>query len=668
MAYDESSITSANIYSFGGLNRTKKVSRNEFADMGNMSAREYPCLAPRTKHERIFDTSGVIQCAAAPDAPYAESIEGLTGIADEAFYYNGVKKSKNIVLSKDMQWEIKKIMRDDGIHYIIHGYESVEKLSIMYMYTPKTDKFARMGVIMDDLIVIASTDSTGDYLATFRYGFDSLLDYTVEVDGKTIDCSQFFLKYGNGRVLSSTENIFKQYFSYGDEVDISGFPTAAESVGQVFQYKGTGADVVPLTNSDYSYNNTYDADSGVSDDYITTAYVDGFDISFVSVSGVKCPVHKVYFTLYNSQNEQVHFDDMVGSGKVPNYYCCGITLSSLERAYTTIEIHNSRIWGTSPDGQQIFVSASDILYDVSDTSLTGSNAAGNANAGRIRFDMPGEFTGLCEFKDYVFAFKESCVGIIYGDNPSNYGITIYPWTGCIDRSSIAVTKDGVIYLSYNGFYMFDGTTAVCISGKLNRRYKAARSCFDGNVYYTLAIFDVRRDDGSTYETYEILAYDTRYGTWHIYDSDPILVVAEDGIDIPMSDMYYNMFTFRGELYILFYKWAYHKTDIVDDTVSWYVTSAPVTDNDLDYKSVNEIWIYADVADGAHFTVYTITDGGEPVEHTKFTTPGTHVYRCPVRALNCTNYQYKLIGLGDVVIREIEIRKYNGSSRRYKERA
>ncbi|MGM9937167.1 MAG: hypothetical protein ACI38A_07460 [Candidatus Ornithomonoglobus sp.] len=654
-------ITSTSIYSFGGLNRTRKASKNEFSNMGNMSSREYPCLAPRTVHEDICHTGGAIQCAVAPETPYAESIEGLTGIANEAFYYNGVKKSGSVVLSKDMQWEIKKMSSNIGTHYIIHGYNPDKKLSIMYMYTPKTDTFARMGVIMDDLIVIAGTDKTGDYLATFRYGFDSLLDYTVEVNEQTIDCSQFFLKYGNGRSLSLTQNIFEQNFSVGDEVDISGFPvTAAESVGQVFQYKGVGAEVVPLTNSDWGYNNTYDANAGVSDDYITSAFVAGFDISFVSIQGVKCAVHKVYFKLTNSSGETMHFDSMVGTGTRPNYYCCGVTLSSMERAYTTIEIHHNRVWGTSPDGQSIFASASDILHDASSASVEAKYAA------RIQFDIPGEFTGLCEYRDYMFVFKENCVGIVYGNNPSNYAITLYPWTGCIDRNSIAVTKNGVIYLSHNGFYIFDGTTATCISDKLNRRYKEARSCFDGNIYYTLAIYDNRTPDGNVFEDYEILSYDTRYSTWHTYDSAVFFILTEDGNSLPISDLYYNMFVFCGELYTAFYDTISHKTDTSED-IDWMVTSAPITDSSLDYKSVNEIWIYADVTEGAYFTVYTIADGGEPVEHKTFDTPGTHVFRCPVRAHNCSNYQYKIAGKGDVVIREIEIRKYSADARRYKER-
>lgn len=97
--------TRAAVHTFLGLNRMNKGADGEWADMQNMSTREYPCLAPRMMRKKIFEASAV--AAEKEDegtAPKEHRIKaifapmdggafdaGFSGILDNDIYVNGEK-------------------------------------------------------------------------------------------------------------------------------------------------------------------------------------------------------------------------------------------------------------------------------------------------------------------------------------------------------------------------------------------------------------------------------------------------------------------------------------------------------------------------------------------------------------------------------------------------
>lgn len=635
--YGSGAPSPSSAYNFYGLNRLKRASRGEFSDMKNMSAVEYPCAAPRPSRRAAVNMES-IQAVCAPDSAKVKELTHFTGIAGGVFYYDGAAKSGDNKLGDEYKWSVIRM----GSMYVINGYcpdaDNGSK-SIMYYYDTDTDVFDYGSKTMEDLILTSGTGSKGNYLATFRFGFDAVVDYKVtDESGKIIaDNSLFFDKYASasGTTLPSA-NIFEQVFDVGEEVTIDGFPDRESNIGQVWIYMGTNDEVVPQTAQDFHYNNTVDSDiirdpQDIDRYTITSAVVKGFDTSSVIISGVKAYIHYIYFDLYNSSGDSLDFDNMaLSSGTC---YCSGARLMRRTRQFNHITAHHNRIWGTLPNGNMIYASASDDAFSFSSSDVVSRYAA------RIVSDTPGAFTGICEYGSEVVAFKEDSITVIYGSNAANYSASVIEGVGCIDPDSIAVTPDGVIFLAYHGFYIYSGGVPQCISSKLNAAYSSATAGFDGSIYYASAVRGAVR---------ELLTYDTRYGLWHI----------QDDIDI------IGFFRFRGSFYFAAGNTVFEACSALGDVPDWSFTSTRLYDNSLDNKAVTELWIRADVSEGSHFTVETSIDGKSFTYHGSFSASGHNVFRCPVRAIMGSCYYYRISGTGMVVFYEIELMRAEGG-RRYK---
>ncbi|MGM9937309.1 MAG: hypothetical protein ACI38A_08190 [Candidatus Ornithomonoglobus sp.] len=620
------------VSSFYGLNRNRRASAGEFEDMKNMSTLEYPCAAPRGARTVAAEARGKVYAAAAPDSTDTDAVTGFTGISDGAFFYNGAVKSGSYVLSENRKWEIVRL----GNLYIMNGYnaDGAASDSELYYYNIDTGAFGKGFTEMSDLIVTSGKDDTGNYLHTFRYGFSEVYDYSVtDTGGREIKNSVFFDTYGNGiRLLAS--NIFEKYFSVGDEITIEGFPTAEQSVGQVWMYSGSAVEVVPQNGIAYDENNTVDTDvianlDEVYNEQVVNAVVSGFKVDTVSLSGMTLYVHYIYFDLTNKNGDSVDFADM----NAHSHYCSGVRLSKKRRTFDHISVHQNRLWGTAPSGNALYASASDDIFSFSSSDILSNYAA------RLPSDTPGAFTGIYEYGTELAAFKEDSITVIYGTNASNYASYIIEGTGCMSGSTAAVTPSGIIFPSWRGFYRFSGGTPVCISYKLNTRYISAVSGFDGEKYYACAV----RKDGVR----ELLTYDMRYGCWHVQD------------DIDVS----GFFRFRGGFYIVSGSSVYLCDDSEGTEESdWYFTSAKYNDSSLDNKALNEIWIRADVAEGASFTVETCADDGGFIAHETFREPGLRIFRCSIRAAMGNSWRYRISGKGKVVFYDIELRKAPGGRR------
>ncbi len=625
---ENDSSKSRGTYRFYGLDRTRHPSRGAMEAMTNMTAAEFPCASPAPSRMAAVSTAKDIQSAAAPDNLISGSVEGLTGVMDGAFYYNGARKSGTRILRTDYDWTIERL----GKVYIINGTGSGGKAA--FTYNADVDEFRYFTPTMDLLIVTAGIDDNkGCYLETYRYTHTAVYNYGVELDdGFWMEGSDFFGKYNSSE---KQDNIFEQYFKVGDEVEISGFP-GSPSNGRLWYYDSpydTG-EVIPM-DLDVSVNNTVDKSAGrmsrIDRDAIALAVVSGFDVTFAG----GCYAHRIFFELSDKNGVKNEFKDMVKKAQGNrNLYAQGVTLRLAYPAFSDITVHDNRLWGTTMNGEFIYGSASDDISDFSGASINEKLAV------RLTPYVPGQFTGICSYESYVVAFKENAVILVYGSAAAGYRTETISGIGCIDPRSVAVTPQGVIFLSYNGFYIYNGSTPGLISDKLNTQYAAAVAGFDGNIYYASAL----RADGVR----ELLAYDMRFCTWHVRDDFNAL----------------DMFRFKGDFYFVDKRHIYTESGEPDE---WSFTLARTTDNTLDNKTVNELWIYAEISDGAEFTVYTeVTDGGWR-KHSTFADPGLKLYRCPVRALAGTNYRIRIDGQGSVVFYEIEVRESEYKGRRYKER-
>lgn len=617
------------IYNFGGLNRTRKGNRYEFSDMYNMTADEYPCASPCRSRQKIAQAQVGINAVCAPDATNVSEVTGITGVCDGGFYYNGVLKSKKFTLSPEWSWQI----QQKGNTYIINGYDKQNIKSLIYYYNIDTDEFDEGGAVLRGLIVTSGTN----YLETIYTNKYGVQGYSITTpDGTVIEnadfCDEYMNEtYGGGYTMHKEENIFEGIFDVGDEVTIEGF-CGSKNNGQLWNIQSEK--IVAQPNLDASRNNTIDTDN-----MATTKSLGDYDICTVKITGFSIIskgsyryAHRVTFEVLNKNGETVDMRDLA-STTTGSVYCSGVTLKKRTRVLDNITIHHGRIWGSSPSGNQIYASASDDIFSFSSADIVNKFAA------RIPSDTPGAFTALCSYNNDLVAFKPDSITIVSGTNPTNYNSFVIDGIGCIAPGSVAVTPQGVLFLGYNGFYVYNGSVPQCISTKVNTNYTSAVAGYDGNSYYASAV----TENGEC----ELLVYNMNYGMWHKRDN-----IRAKGF-----------FRFHNCFYIADEKSVYKTNSLMPS--HWSFTLMPAHDNKFDNKGVNEIWVRAEVSEGAMFLVETAVDNGEFKTHTVFSEEGLKVYRCPVRLEMGEMYKVRISGTGKVVVYEVEIKKSDGG-RRYKE--
>lgn len=620
--------SSNKIYSFYGINKTRKGAVGEMEDMKNMTSDEFPCTSPRGGRNVAVTCENPINAVAAPDYTNSDSVLGLTGVSGGGFFYNGVLKSGSRRLSADCSWEIVRM----GNLYIINGYDAAANKSDIYYYNIDRNEFDEGGVVMDDLILSSGTDSVGNYLKLINKSDYGVYDYSVTLpDGTVIENRNCFRKYApDKRNMSTTDNIFEEYFKVGDEVTIEGFPNQDENIGQIWAVYGNDH-IIPQMHRSGEYNNTVDTDNmpvttGISKWAVCSAYVKAFDI--------RKGYQYVYFDLYNKDGNKVDFSDlMADTSGLGDYFCSGVTIRSRRRVFDHIAAHHGRIWGTSPSGNIIYASASDKLF-----SFTAADID-NRFAIRLNSDTPGTFTGLCPFNNELVAFKADSISVISGTGVINYTMNALQGVGCIAPNSIVPTPEGVVFAAYNGFYLFNGSMPKKISDKLKTVYMDAVCGFDGDLYYASAV----RDDGDC----ELIVYDMRYDMWYRYD------------EIKAT----GFFRFKDKFYIADDRNIYVCSGDGDD-VDWYFTLMKSHDKALSKKGINEIWVLADVKAGAEFWIETSVGDGDFVRHGTDMESGLKVFRFPVRLFSTESYRVRVAGKGKVVIYELELVKTDGG-RRYK---
>ena len=635
MGYIDTSQTNANIssstYNWYGINRTRRGKKGEFAEMLNMSTDEYPCISSRKPRSKVLSLPADIQAVMPPDKTPDGTISSFTGIADDKFYYSGEIKEE---LPSGYTWEIAR----KGFVYFINGYkqEDYDYLTALYIYDVATGKFSGGKKRMDNLIVYTGTDEYGDYIATcFMSYVSEVYNHTVtNVNGNTISNSDFFDKYDT----ASSRNIFESVFEVGDQITISGFPKRSDNTTQYWQRYGS--EVLTQPSLDFFENNTIDIKNAqffdeVDNYMIAYAFVKDFRTVGHNASGKRYYSHYIYFDLHNKnydtekpESSRLHFGDMTGTDTTNTTYCTGVILSPYVPKLKSITIHDNRLWGASTTSNYVFSSSSTDQLDFSEYAISMKFAAQIPTT-----DTPGEVVALTEFEDQMLIFKEDSITVVYGDNPANYSTKSINGIGCIDAKSIVVTPSGLIFLYYDGFYIYSGSTPERISYKLNTKYKNATAGYIDGIYYASA---VRADNSER----EMLAYDMSYLTWHKHDDFNAI----------------GFFKYNEYLYAASGRDIYKiNDDLGAEQFDWSFTSCRTHDNTLNKKNVNMMWIRCESDDDAEFTVEMKYDNGDWVRYKEFKgVSGYKVLYCPIRPVPGYSYFYRISGKGKIIFYEIEL--------------
>lgn len=143
---------------------------------------------------------------------------------------------------------------------------------------------------------------------------------------------------------------------------------------------------------------------------------------------------------------------------------------------TTAIAHEGRIYGGTSEGT---------LYVSTYNDPTGFDFDNGAWMTHTQVDggHKGGFNSIVSFGDRVLAFSPSRIYSIYsagGDFISQKIADI----GCIDGRSVCATDGAVFFASYDGIYVYDGTSIDKISSKLGElRLKSAVSAYCSGKYY-----------------------------------------------------------------------------------------------------------------------------------------------------------------------------------------
>ncbi len=623
------------IESFYGINRCNRPAIGEMEDMENMSSDAFPCISTCGETEKVAVATGEVLKPVAPDSAYTEMITGFTGVSGDAFYYNGVRKitivgsrpanTLKISLPNNCQWEIEKM----GDMYILNGCNRDNGKGYMFYYDIGTDTFGYGGKVMPKLIVTIGNDNTGTYLELLR-DCGAVTGYVVNFsDGTIFRGGEYTRLYQRGGgAITWTENLWREYFKVGDELSVEGFRGSNE--GQIF-YLDDDVITAASTTVDYSLCNTVDTEDLASTDNVASDAICKMTVSGFSSVTSEGSRHKMYIKTYDKDGEKSQYTSL-GPENSPMWYA-GITVSVKKPALNRICAHQGRIWGTSLSGRYIYASASDNIFSFSSADMVD----------KFAWRMPADTSGICTaIKSYngeLLVFKEEAISIVSGFNVRNYQVNTIKGIGAIAPDSVVVMPRGVIFLSYQGFMVYNGGIPTVCSEKLNNKYVSAVAGFDGRRYYATAM------DAS--DTCELLVYDTKLNLWH----------REDGFCATA------IFPFRDGVYCCDSE-AVYKLHSDFNNVEWSMTPAKLYGYDL--SGINEIWVQAEIFPHGEFTLMT-KDKDLWREHKTFTEcDGVMIYRTPVRFKRSNTLALKIKGRGRVTIHSLELVTANGG-RRYKER-
>jgi len=285
-------------------------------------------------------------------------------------------------------------------------------------------------------------------------------------------------------------------------------------------------------------------------------------------------------------------------------------------------IHLNRAVGLGSDGSQIMLSKLgeyNIFYDYSGESTDSYS---------VQVADEGEFSGCISYNDILVVFKNYCMYGLYGDIPADFQLLkISSDIGCTDCNSISECNGKLYFLSQNGFYKYSGGKPVCISRKLGKKFKSAKSCSDGRRYYALTEdFSGKR---------ELFVYDTDFELWY-----------------SLSFLPNDIFCHNGELYLV-YDYEIKKINC-DMNGEWNIESGNLSDDLFYDRAVTEIYVRVRIFDDDTFiNSYTAADDKEFKPHITVSGKGFKEFYIPVRFEEGKSFRYKLEGSGKCVITDIK---------------
>ena len=584
------------IDAFGGLNRKISIEENEFSDTLNMSADDYPLLAPRKKRLTIKSFSD------------GEQVSGFS-VKEAVVYVSKVGGVNHLFVGGNQVTSVGDLLTDDVERQIV----SVGCRVIVF-----PDKF---------FVNLLDTDEKGHLENKVRIEGDfsqspiSLFPCTADGSAYT-DASVSPAEPSektNGMVWVDTSGE-KSVYKIWDEstkqwaqVATTYIKLSRPNIGKGFS-KWDGISVSGLSapaGSAERIQNQINAlnQSGViiydqKDDYIVIAGL--IDAATDITSGTVTLERKVpdmdFVTESNNRLWGCRYG-LQGDKTVNEIYAC--------------KLGDFKNWN-------VFLGLSTDSYALS----LGSD---------------GRFTGAVTYLGYPVFFKERCVHKIYGTLPSNFQLMTTECRGVASGSekSLAIVNNVLFYHSPIDFCAFDGSLPESISENLGDVIYS--NCVCGGVNDKLFVSAMRADGER-----EMLVFDTKKGIWQRESGEDILAFQKDG-----HVLYYLS---KGENGTFSIKAVDEKFNTVitsetpekEESFAWYAESGNIGYYDEYHKYIQKIVIRASIAEKAYFTLSISYDDGKFQNVlTARKKSGIWGFKFPVNLRRCDHFKIRVQGEGDV---------------------
>ncbi len=584
------------IDTFGGLNRKISIEENEFSDLCNMSADNYPLLAPRKKRLTI------------KKFPKTEEVRGFS--VKEAVVY---------------------VSKVNGVNQLfVNGNQVTSNGDLL------TDDTERQFVSMGCRTIVFPDKFFVNLLDTSEKGH---LENKIKIEGdfsqspiSLFPCTADGSAYTDAAVSSAEPNEKTNGMVW---VDTSG----EKSIYKIWdestkQWAQVSATYIKLSRPNIGKGfSKWDGISitGLSAPEGSSGRIQN-QIKALNQSGV----------IVFDQND----DYLVIAGLLEKATDITSGTVTLERKVPEMDFvieSNNRLWGCRY-GLQGDKTVNEIY-----ASKLGDFKNWNAFFGlstdsyALSLGSDGRFTGAITYLGYPVFFKERCVHKIYGTLPSNYQLITTECRGVARGSekSLAIVNNILFYHSPIDFCAFDGSLPESISENLGDVIYS--SCIAGGVNDKLFVSAMRADGER-----ETLVFDTKKGIWHKESAQEVISFQKDG------HVLYYLFKAKDGTYSIkavdekFNTVISIETPEKEEDFSWYAESGNIGYYTENHKYVQKIIIRASIGEKAYFALSVSYDDGkfESVLSARKKS-GISSFKFPVKLRRCDHFKLRFEGEGDV---------------------
>lgn len=446
------------ISTFGGINETIAAGTGEFADMKNISTRNYPALSSRCERGPVK----------------AE--------------YPGIKAF---------------LIKNGKPFYIMDGMAYYDDDAVISVSDEEPKLVVGMGayiVVFPDKFMYNTADGT---VSTLEASYKQTSTVTLEP-----------LSYGSAYTKINAEGIGNKFSTY-DNVTMAGCTLTDYNATKIISDAGT--DYIVVTGALASFDDVVTGLSSLTvTSYASTIGAVSISEELTSAQQTELVGKTVYigstkFTVRSiGTAKSFYIEEFATSsirpkkGQKVQATCktqtSGMTFTRNCPDLDFVVERDNRLWGCSSENHEIY---SCKLGDPKNW-YNYEGLADDAYAATIASD--GDFTGIGKYSSYLIFFKEDKAHILRGDKPSNYSISEKEMPGVkagCDRS-LENIGDTLYYVASDGVYAFAGGQPQKISANLTGSISdAVCSQYENKLYMSCMYGGIQT----------LLVYDSRYGIW-----------------------------------------------------------------------------------------------------------------------------------------------------------